>query len=168
MQMSMYQASLPVFIHMLRNLRGILEKGATHAEDRGIEPAILVDCRLYPDMFPLSRQVQIATDVVKGFAARISGQAPPKYEDDEATFDELIARVSKTIAFLETFGAKQIDGTEDKQITLPLRSGDVTLEGLDYLNRFVMPNFYFHVTTTYALLRHNGVELGKMDFVGGR
>lgn len=166
MQMSMYQASLPVFIHMLRNLREILQKGAAHASEKGIDPAVLVGCRLYPDMFPLSRQVQIATDVVKGFAARIAGQTPPKYEDDEATFDELIARVSKTIGFLETFEAEQVDGTEDKEVTLSLRSGDITLRGLEYLNGFVMPNFYFHVTTTYALLRHNGVDLGKKDFIG--
>ena len=166
MQMSMYQASLPVFIHMLRNLREILGKGAAYAEEKGIDSAVLVNCRLYPDMFPLCRQVQIATDVVKGFAARISGQTPPKYEDNESNFDELAARVGKTIAFLESFKPEQIDGTEDKEITLPLRSGDLDLKGLDYLNRFVTPNFYFHVTTTYALLRHNGVELGKKDFIG--
>ena len=166
MQMSMYQASLPVFIHMLRNLRGILGKGAAHCEEKGIDPGVLVDCRLYPDMFPLSRQVQIATDVVKGFAARLAGQEPPKYEDTEASFDELVARVDKTIAFLETFKPEQIDGTESKEVTLHLRSRDITLKGMDYLNGFVMPNFYFHVTTTYALLRHNGVELGKMDFIG--
>lgn len=166
MQMSMYQASLPVFERMLGNLRDILGKGAAHAEGKGIDPAVLIGSRLYPDMFPLSRQVQIATDVVKGFAARIAGQAPPKYEDNEATFDELAVRVNKTIAFLEGFEAEQIDGTEEKEITLSLRSGDFTLKGLDYLNGFVMPNFYFHVATTYALLRHNGVELGKKDFIG--
>ena len=166
MQMSMYQASLPVFIPMLQNLRGILGKGAAYAEEKGIDPAVLVNCRLYPDMFPLARQVQIATDVVKGFAARVAGQEPPKFEDSEASFDELIARVTKTIAFLEAFTPEQIDGTESKEVTLHLRSRDVTLKGLDYLNGFVMPNFYFHITTAYALLRHNGVELGKMDFIG--
>ena len=166
MQMSMYQASLPVFIHMLRNMREVLGKGAAYAEEKGIDPVVLINCRLYPDMFPLSRQVQIATDVVKGFAARLADQEPPKYEDDESTFDELAARVSKTIVFLESFKPEQIDGTEDKEITLHLRSRDLTLKGLDYLNGFVMPNFYFHFTTTYALLRHNGVELGKMDFIG--
>jgi len=166
MQMSMYQASLPVFIHMLGNLREILGKGAAHAEEKGIDPGVLLNCRLYPDMFPLSRQVQIATDVVKGFAARVADQSPPKYEDNEATFDELAERVGKTIVFLESFEPGQIDGTEEKQVLLPLRSGEVTLKGLDYLNHFVMPNFYFHVTTAYALLRHNGVELGKKDFIG--
>ena len=166
MQMSMYQASLPVFIHMLRNLRDILGKGAAYAEEKGIDPAVLVNCRLYPDMFPLARQVQIATDVVKGFAARLADQDPPKYADDESSLDELVARIGKTIVFLESFKPEQIDGTEDKEATLHLRSGDITLKGLDYLNRFVMPNFYFHVTTTYALLRHNGVGLGKKDFIG--
>lgn len=166
MRISMYRTSLPVFVHMLRNLREILKKGAAHAEDRGVDPGVLVNCRLYPDMFPLSRQVQIATDVVKGFAARVAGQSPPKYDDDESTFDELVERVDKTILFLESFEPGQIDGTEEKEVRLLLRSGDVTLTGLDYLNHFVMPNFYFHVTTAYALLRHNGVELGKKDFMG--
>lgn len=166
MRISMYRASLPVFVHMLRNLREILQKGAAHAEDRGVDPGVLVNCRLYPDMFPLSRQVQIATDVVKGFAARVAGQSPPKYDDDESTFDELVERVDKTILFLESFEPGQIDGTEEKEVRLLLRSGDVTLTGLDYLNHFVVPNFYFHVTIAYALLRHNGVELGKKDFMG--
>ena len=168
MKMSMYQASLPVFTRMLANLDKILEKGAAHAEERGIDPAVLINCRLYPDMFPLSRQVQIATDVVKGFPARLTGQTPPVYEDNEATFDELRARIRKTAALLDSFTPAQIDGTEDTEVTLPLRSGDIKLTGLDYLNCFVMPNFYFHVTTAYALLRHNGVVLGKMDFIGPR
>lgn len=166
MRISMYQASLPVFVHMLRNLREILRKGAAHAEEKGIDPGVLLDCRLYPDMLPLSRQVQIATDVVKGFAARVAGQSPPKYEDNESTFDELVERINKTILFLESFEPGKIDGTEENEVLLPLRSGDVRLTGLDYLNHFVVPNFYFHVTIAYALLRHNGVELGKKDFMG--
>lgn len=168
MEMSMYQASLPVFSRMLPNLESILEKGATHAEERGIDPAVLINSRLYPDMFPLSRQVQIATDVVKGFPARITGQTPPVYEDKETTFDELRARIRNTVAFLDSFTPEQINGTENTEITLPLRSGEISLKGLDYLNHFVMPNFYFHVTTAYALLRHNGVVLGKLDFLGPR
>ena len=168
MKMSMYQASLPVFSRMLENLEKILEKSAAYAEERSIDPAVLVNARLYPDMFPLSRQVQIATDVVKGFPARITGETPPVYEDNEATFDELRARIRNTVAFLATFTPERIDGTEETEVTLPLRSGDIKLKGLDYLNNFVMPNFYFHVTTTYALLRHNGVPLGKMDFIGPR
>lgn len=166
MKMSMYQASLPVFIHMLRNLDAILSRGAEYAEAKGIDPAVLVQARLYPDMFPLSRQIQIATDVVKGCPARLSGQEPPKYEDDEASFPELSARVRKTIAYLETFKPEQIDGTEDKQVTLHLRSRDLTLDGHSYLTGFVIPNFFFHVTTAYDILRHNGVELGKKDYIG--
>lgn len=168
MQMSMYQASLPVFIHMLGSLQNILDKGAAHADAKGIDPAVLINSRLYPDMLPLSRQVQIATDVVKGFPARVTGQEPPKFEDTESTFEELKARIEKTLAFLETFTSDDIDGTENAEVTLHLRSGDIKLKGLEYLNGFVMPNFYFHVTTAYALLRHNGVELGKMDFIGAR
>jgi len=166
MKMSMYQASLPVFIHMLKNLDAILAKGAAHAEAKGIDPEVLVMARLYPDMFPLARQVQIATDVVKGCPARLAGQEPPKFEDNETSFGELSERVEKTIAFLQTFKPEQIDGTEDKQVTLHMRSGDLTLEGYSYLTGFVIPNFFFHVTTAYNILRHNGVELGKMDFIG--
>lgn len=166
MNMTMYSASVPVFIHMLRSLEAVLAKGAAHAEAKGIDPAVLAGARLYPDMFPLSRQVQIATDVVKGCPARLSGQEPPKYEDDEAAFPELVERVRKTIAYLEGFKPEQIDGTEDKQVTLKLRSGELTLDGYAYLTGFVIPNFFFHVTTTYDILRHNGVELGKKDFIG--
>lgn len=166
MQMSMYHASIPLFAHMLRNLDAILAKGVAHAEAKGFDPGVLVNARLYPDMFPLSRQVQIATDVVKGCPARLSGQEPPSFEDNESSFPELSERVKKTIAFLETFEAEQIDGTEDKQVTLKLRSGEVKLDGYKYLTGFVIPNFFFHVTTTYDILRHNGVELGKKDFTG--
>ena len=168
MTISMYQSSLPVFVRMLHNLAGILEKGAAYAESKEIDPAVLVNARLYPDMFPLARQVQIATDIVKGCGARLSGQEPPKYEDNETGFPELNERVRKTIAFLETFKPDQIDGTENKQITLNMRSGSLTFDGLDYLTGFVIPNFYFHVATTYNILRHNGVELGKADFIGNR
>lgn len=166
MKMSMYQASLPVFIRMLRNLDAILSRGAEHAEAKGIDPAVLVQARLYPDMFPLSRQIQIATDVVKGCPARLSGQEPPSYQDNEASFPELSARVRKTIAYLETFKPAQIDGSEDRPVTLKMRSGEVSFDGYRYLTGFVIPNFYFHVTTAYAILRHNGVELGKKDFIG--
>lgn len=168
MTISMYRASLPIFIRMLGNLDAILAKAAAYAEAKNIDPAVLIEARLYPNMFPLARQVQIATDVVKGCAARLSGAEPPKYEDDEASFPELAERVRKTIAFLEGFKPEQINGTEDKEVTLNLRSGDLTFDGLNYLTDFVIPNFYFHVTTAYAILRHNGVELGKMDFIGER
>jgi len=166
MKMSMYQASLPVFTHMLKNLDAILAKGAAHAEAKGIDPQVLVTARLYPDMFPLTRQVQIATDVVKGCPARLSGREPPKFEDNESSFPELSERVKKTIAFLETFKPEEIDGTEDKEVTLKMRSGELTLDGYKYLTGFVIPNFFFHITTAYDILRHNGVELGKKDFIG--
>jgi uncharacterized protein len=166
MKMSMYQASLPLFKRMLTNLAAILAKGAAYAEARKIDPEVLVNARLFPDMFPLSRQVQIASDSVKGCAARLAGQEIPKYEDNEKTFPELIARVNKTIAYIDTFKPEDIDGSEDKAITIPLRSGDLHFDGMTYLLHFALPNFYFHVTTAYNILRHCGVEVGKMDFLG--
>jgi hypothetical protein len=166
MTISMYQASVPLFERMLGNLIVILEKGAAHAAAKGFEPAILVNARLSPDMFALARQVQIAADMAKGCVARLAGEEPPKYEDNEATFADLIARTNKTIAFVKTFKPAQIDGTEDKQIVLKMRTGELEFKGLAYLLHFVYPNFYFHITTTYDILRHNGVEVGKMDFIG--
>jgi uncharacterized protein len=166
MKISMYQVSMPVFKRMLSNLTEILQKGALYAEAKKIDPAVLIASRLYPDMFALARQVQVATDTAKGCAARLAGKEIPKYEDNEATFPELIARVKKTVAFLDTFKPEQIDGTEDRSITLKLRSGDLTFTGISYLLHFAMPNFYFHVTTAYDILRHNGVEIGKMEFLG--
>jgi uncharacterized protein len=166
MNNSMYQSSVPAFIHALSNLAAILEKGAAHAEAKKIDAAVLVSARLFPDMFPLARQVQIACDSVKGGAARLAGVEPPAYEDTEKTFAELIARVKKTIAYLQTLSAMQIDGSEDKTMTWQTRSGSKSMQGLPYLNRHVIPNLYFHVTTAYNILRHNGVELGKKDFLG--
>ncbi len=166
MKISMYRASLPVFVRMLHHLDAILVKAAAHAEVKKIDPVVLVEARLYPDMFPLVRQVQIATDTVKGCAARLAGRELPKYADNEASFPELAERIGKTIAFLECFEPAQIDGTEDKQIVLHMHRGDLNLDGLAYLNRFVIPNFYFHIITAYNILRHNGVEVGKMDFLG--
>jgi hypothetical protein len=162
----MYQAAVPVFKRMLNNLAVILEKAAAHAEAKKIDPAVLVNSRLYPDMFALAKQVQIATDMAKGCAARLAGQEPPKYEDNETTFADLIARIKKTVAYIDTFKPAQIDGSEEKSITLQMRSGPLTFLGLPYLLNFVYPNFYFHVTTTYDILRHSGVEVGKMDFTG--
>ena len=166
MKISMYQASLPVLKLMLANLAEILKKSAAHAEAKKIDPAVLITSRLYPDMFALARQVQIASDTAKGCAARLAGSEIPKYEDNEATFPELVARIEKTIAFLDSFKPEQIDGTEEKSITLKMRSGDLNFTGLSYLLNFVIPNFYFHVTTAYDILRHNGVEIGKNDFLG--
>jgi len=166
MTISMYRASVPVMTNTLGNLVGILEKGAAYAEARKIDPAVLITARLYPDMFPLSRQVQIASDNAKGPVARLAGQEPPKFEDNEASFPELIARVQKTIAFLQTFTPAQIDGSEERAIQITLRGQPVTYQGLPYLLHHALPNLFFHVTTAYNILRHNGVEVGKRDFIG--
>ena len=162
----MYAATVPPIIRSLTNLRSILEKAFVYAEAKKIDPSILLNARLYPDMFPLSRQVQIATDVGKGAVSRLAGLEPPKYEDNEMTFPELLARLDKTIALLESFKPEQIDGSEDKTIILPMHDRTVTFKGLPYLLDFVLPNVFFHVTTAYAILRHNGVEIGKKDFLG--
>jgi hypothetical protein len=162
----MYQASIPGLVHMLRNLDAILARAAAHAEAKKIEPAVLVNSRLYPDMLPLARQIQIATDTAKGCGARLAGEEPPKYEDTEASFPELSARIQKTIAYLESIKAEAIEGSEEREITLRLRNASYTFRGVSYLLNFVLPNFYFHVTTAYAILRHNGVELGKQDYLG--
>lgn len=166
MQISMYQASVPRFMNMLGNLAAILEKAAAHAEAKKIDPAVLVNARLFPDMFPLARQVQIATDGAKGCAARLAGLEPPRYEDNEASLPELIARLRKTIDYLASFKPEQIDGAEERVVTMKFRDGTKTFVGLPYLLDYVLPNFYFHVTTAYAILRHNGVELGKQDYLG--
>jgi len=162
----MYQASIPVFVRMLDNLSGILDKAAAHAEAKKIDPAIFVNARLAPDMFPLSRQVQIATDMVKGCAARLAGIEVPSYEDNESTFSELQARIAKTKAFIESVSASQVDGSEERKITLKFGSKELSFLGQAYLLDFVLPNFHFHLTTTYAILRHNGVEIGKKDYTG--
>ncbi|MEK6772217.1 MAG: DUF1993 family protein [Pseudomonadota bacterium] len=166
MTISMYQASVPVFIHMLNNLTAILDKAAAHAETKKIDPVVLLNARLYPDMFALVRQVQIASDVTKGCAARLAGQEPPSYEDKETTFPELKARLEKTIAFLKTFKPEQIDGTEDKAVQLKVGGQTLTFKGLPYLQHYVLPTLYFHTTTAYGILRHNGVEIGKRDYLG--
>jgi hypothetical protein len=162
----MYQASTPVFVHMLNNLADILKKAAAHAEAKRIDPAALLHARLYPDMFPLTRQVQIATDTAKGCASRLAGIDPPRYEDKESTFAELLGRIEKTTAFVKSVKAEQIDGSEARTITLKVRDQAITFTGLAYLLNFALPNFYFHVATAYDILRHNGVELGKQDFLG--
>jgi hypothetical protein len=166
MTISMYQASVPSFIRMLNNLSAILEKAVAHAEAKKIDPAVLTNSRLYPDMLPLARQIHIATDQAKGCGARLAGIEPPKFEDKEATFPELIARIQKTISFLDSFKPEQIDGSEKKTITLQVRNNTLTFEGMPYLLNFALPNFYFHVTTAYDILRHCGVEIGKRDYLG--
>lgn len=166
MTISMYQASVPSLIHALDNLAAILVKGAAYAEARKVDPVVLLNSRLYPDMFPLGRQVQIASDIARRGAARLAGLEAPKLEDNETTFPELIARLQDTIAYLKTLTAEQIDGSEEKSITLPVGKETMTFEGLPYLLNFVLPNVYFHVTTAYNILRHCGVELGKKDYLG--
>ncbi len=162
----MHSLSAPVFVRMLRNLDGVLEKGAAHAVARKIEPAVLVNARLVPDMFPLAAQVRIAGDFAKGAVARLTGNEPPKYEDNEATFDDLKARIARTVTFIEGFRPEQFEGADTRTISLKMRGEDKAFDGLTYLANIVLPNFYFHLTTAYDILRHNGVELGKRDFVG--
>lgn len=166
MSRSMYQSSIPVFIRNLNNLSHILEKGAAFASDKNIEDAALADCRLYPNMFPLTRQVQIACDMAKGAGARLAGVEVPGFDDDEQTFVELQARIEKTLKFLKSLSEQQFNGSEERKIVLAI--GDMTLEfnGSDYLDTWVLPNMYFHITTAYNILRHVGVVLGKRDFLG--
>jgi hypothetical protein len=165
MSLSMYEASVPVFVRILTNLRAVLEKSAEHAKAKKFDDTVLVEARLYPDMFPLRRQVQIAADHAKG-AARLAGVEPPAWEDNEKTLGELIARVAKTIDFLGTLQPAQFEGAENREITRPFRGKPTTFKGTTFLLSIAYPNFYFHVTTAYAILRHNGVEIGKSDFIG--
>jgi uncharacterized protein len=166
MTISMYQASIPPMVRALNNLVAILEKGAAHAETKKIDPTVLINTRLYPDMFPLCKQVQIVSDVTRRGAARLAGLEAPAMEDNETTFPDLIDRIKKTISYLKTLTPEQIDGSEQKTITLPMGKESMTFEGMPYLLYFILPNLYFHVTTAYDILRHCGVELGKMDFLG--
>ena len=165
MAISMYRASAPVFLQMLPCLSALLDKAAAFAEAKKIEPSVLLTARLAPDMFTLTRQVQIACDFAKGTIARLAGETPPKYEDSEATIPELKARIAKTLDFIKTFKPAQIDGSEEKQISIQLGPETRTFAGEFYLVGFALPNFYFHMTTAYAILRHNGVELGKRDYM---
>ncbi len=166
MAMSMVQSLVPPMIGTLNNLAGILKKGEAHATAKGFDPAVLVSARLFPDMFTLSRQVQIAADVAKAGAARLAGIDPPSYADNEATFAELQERISKTIAFIESIPAEKFSGAEDRTVTFKIQGNEMSMQGLPFLNGWVLPNVYFHVTTAYNILRHNGVELGKRDFLG--
>jgi hypothetical protein len=167
MTLSMYQASAPVFQHALTALSGILDKAMANAAARKIDPTVFLVARLAPDMFAFTKQVQIACDFAKNTVARLAGQEPPKFPDEEKTFDELKARIAKTIDFVSGFKPAQIDGTEANDITFPAGPGKtMTLKGQAYLLNFALPNFYFHATAAYAILRHNGVDLGKLDFLG--
>jgi len=165
---SMHAASIPVFQHMLANLSHILDKGEAHAKARSIDPAVLLQDRLTPDMLPLVRQVLIACDAAKNGVARISGVQAPKFDDTEQSFAELRERIRKTLDYLATVPASAMDGTEEREITFPVgRDASRTMKAQAYLLTWVLPNFFFHVTTTYAILRHDGVELGKADYLVG-
>ena len=166
MPISMYQASAPRFAGMLRNLAVLIDKADAHCAAKKIDPVALTTFRLYPDMFPFTRQVQIACDTAKGAVARLAGAEIPKHEDTEQTFAELKARIARTLDFIESVKPERIDGSEEKEIVLAMRSGERRFKGLQYLLGFAYPNFYFHVTTAYNILRHNGVEIGKQDFIG--
>ncbi len=166
MTISLYQASVPVLQKTLGNLKDLLKKGEDHAAARKIDPAVLLNSRLYPDMFALTRQVQIAADVAKGMCARLSGQEIPKYDDTEATFADLYARIDKTLAYIATFQTAQIDGQEEREIVITPGGVERRFKGQAFLLHWAMPNFFFHVMATYAILRENGVEVGKMDYLG--
>ena len=167
MSLSMHAATVPPMRHMLKSLSALLTKAESHCEARKIDPAVLLGARLYPDMFPLTRQVQIASDTAKGTAARLADVEIPKFEDTETTFAELHARIDKTIAFLDSLQPQQFEGAESRKIVLPLRDRTIEFSGADYLMLHATPNFLFHVTTAYGLLRHTGVEVGKRDFLAG-
>lgn len=166
MKISMYQACVPTGIRMMNNLAAVLEKAAQHAEAKKIDPEVLVNARLAPDMFSLLRQVQIASDSAKAGAARLVGIEPPSFEDNEKTLADLIARAKKTAVFLETLKPQQFEGSEDRSVQWKTRSGEKSMPGLAYALHQMLPNLHFHCTTAYDILRHNGVELGKMDYLG--
>jgi hypothetical protein len=162
----MYEFLVPTANRMLDNLTALLDKAAAHAEAKKFDPANLLSARLAPDMHPFTRQVQIACDIAKGGAARLSGTEVPSYPDTEASIDELKARIAKTLAFVNGIDAAAFAGSEERSVTLKTPTRELQFSGLDYLRGFVLPNFYFHITTAYALLRHNGVEIGKFDYLG--
>ncbi|HEY4191591.1 MAG TPA: DUF1993 family protein [Mesorhizobium sp.] len=168
MTISMYEASVPVFTARLKVLSKLLAIAENNAAERKIDEQVFMTARLAPDMLPLTKQVQIATDHAKGAPSRLAGREVPKYDDSEASFAELQARIEKTLAHLATFSAKDIDGSDDKTIELKLGGTEMSLAGMRYLLDVAMPNFYFHIVTAYDVLRHNGVPVGKLDFLGGR
>ena len=168
MALSMYTASVPVFQHMLRNLSHILDKADANAQARKFDPAVLMTARLAPDMLPFTRQILIACDAAKNGVGRIAGVEAPKFEDNEASIAELKARIQKTLDYLATVPASALDGTEDKEVTFPGgRDKTRTMTAQAYLLTWTLPNFFFHITTAYAILRHNGVDLGKTDYLVG-
>jgi uncharacterized protein len=167
MSLSMYQASVPAYTQMLKSLSAILKKAEAHCEAKKIDPSVFVNARLYPDMAPLSKQIQIATDQVKGGLSRLAGKEPPSWPDTETTFADLHKRLQTALDFAASFKPEQIDGSEDKQIVLKIAGQDMPFKGQQFLINFSLPNFYFHIVTAYDILRHNGVEIGKRDYMGG-
>ena len=166
MTISMYQASVPVFVRMLTNLNAILDKAAAHTQEKKIDPSALLDARLYPDMFPFTRQVQLTCDFGCGTGARLAGKEPPAFDDTAKSFAGLSERVDRSLDYLQQLSAAEIDGSEGRQITRQVRGQPKTFAGINYLQQFALPNFFFHATTAYAILRHNGVDIGKGDFIG--
>lgn len=167
MTISMFQASVPVFLRMFGNLSAILDKAAAQVASESGNVDDLLQQRLHADMLPLLRQIQIATDNAKGPAARLAGITPPAFEDNETSFADAQARITKTIEFLKTLSADQIDGSENRAINLKVGAHDLSFQGLDYLLHFALPNFYFHINMVYAILRHHGIVIGKLDYLGG-
>jgi hypothetical protein len=166
MTISMYQASVPRFVNILGNLSNILDKAQAHIDAKKIDASVLTTYRIFPDMLPMSKQVQIACDTAKGVVARLAGVEIPAYEDNEVTLADLKARIAKTVAFIQGFKPEQIDGTEDKAIVTKRGDKETHYKGMQFLLGHAVPNFYFHVTTTYNILRHNGIDIGKRDFLG--
>jgi hypothetical protein len=166
MALSMYQASIPVFQRMLGNLQAVLDKGEAHAAAKKIDPSVFINARLSPDMFPLSKQVQLASDFAKGATARLAGMEIPKFEDTEKSFAELRARIAKTLEFLQSIKPAQIDGSENRDVNLTIAQQPATLTGQTFLLNYALPHFFFHVTTAYDVLRSQGVEVGKRDYEG--
>ena len=166
MALSLYDVSIPVLVRGLANLSTLIDKAAAHAEAKKIEPSVLAQARLFPDMFPLVRQVQITCDTAKGAAGRLAGIDIPKHEDTETTLAELKQRIAKTVDFIQSVKASQLEGAESRSIEIKTPNRTFSFTGLSYLNQFVLPNFYFHESISYAILRHNGVEVGKNDYLG--
>lgn len=164
-KVSMHAFSAPTFVRMLKNLSTMLSKAEAHAKAKNYDPTILLNARLAPDMFPLTRQVQIAADAAKGAMARLAGHAPEAIEDNETTFAQLQARIAKTVSIVEGYSEAQLEGSDKREVTIKIPTDELKFNGLDFLNSWALPNFYFHIATAYAILRHNGVELGKRDFL---
>jgi hypothetical protein len=168
MKINVQAITVDVFVHSLTSLSKVLEKGMAHAAAKKIDPSVLVNARLAPDMFPLSRQIQIATDNAKNGTARLAGLEPPRFEDNEKTFEELLARIARTIEYVKSVPASAFEGAEDRDLRIPAgKDKFIDFKGLAYIQTFLLPNFFFHVTIPYAILRHNGTDIGKRDFLGG-